>query len=135
MSFDFQRGFIRLTIVASVLTGVLAVVCTPSPSLDGFRRRPATWREQAAAQKWLEDEKKRGDFSMPSPGTNESETYWTASGAGVLKENQAILPLEFSMRYYLLPFIVGVLGAWVIYAILRFVVFGYIVQGFKRRLR
>ena len=157
---NFERGFLRATIVASLLAGIVFVYLSGKPpSLESFRWRTPTDAEKAKADEWWftreqprEQPQKQVETSqsvrngfadievdtadplvIAKLGLDDKETVLRSIhfGARLLKDYQAFMPIAFVYRYYVLPFGLSVLAIWIVYAIIRFVIVGYIGHGFR----
>ncbi len=53
------------------------------------------------------------------------DAFLIEHGGTFMKEQQAILPFQFAVRYYVIPFLMGMAVTWSVYATVR-----YIAEGF-----
>ena len=120
---NLQRGFLRITIVASVITGALLVFVHDKPAYEDFRWRRPTSEEIRKAEAWDASPKNEFDPDM---------FLMVGENPIVLKENQKIIPFQFALLYFALPFVAGSGAIWLLYALMRFVVFDYVVRGFLK---
>ena len=146
---DLGRGFLRVTIVASLAAGIMLIYWSDRPRLEDFRWRTPTAAEKAKADEWwVTQEQSREpaptkqttgpfkdvefDTADPRliPKLNAEETVLRSIhfGRSVLKDFQFILPIAFFLRYYTWPFGLGVLAVWIAYTVIRFM-----AQGFRKQ--
>jgi hypothetical protein len=131
-----RRGFFRATLVASIAAGGVIMFGSSRPSLDDFRMRPATETEKARAAEWAKTQENSpevlDDLKNDRPAApHHVSMYVTAHYGLVAKEHQGLVPLEYALRYYVLSFSLGFLATWAFYAVIRFVIFGYVARGFR----
>ena len=146
---NLRLGFYRITIVVSVVAGLIVAGVFPKEPFIQFNYRPATTAERAAAEKWFRDFNEKHPQRLPSPSAlngltwtpadlseeenrDFNEDMWTALLGHIATKYQPRTPIEFVFRFYVLPFFLGFFGTWLIYVVLRFLIIGYIVQGFRR---
>jgi hypothetical protein len=132
---NLRRGFFRITLVASIAMGTVVVLGTSKPSLDDFRWRPATELEKTQAAEW-ENAHGHGkeleeDLKANRHVDEHLRMYLIVIDGRVLKSPYRLIPAEFALQYYVLPFSLGVLGTWVVYAVIRFVLIAYVLKGFR----
>lgn len=145
---DLGRGFLRLAIVVSLSAGVLSVFLSGRPTLDQFRTRQPTFEEKLKADRWWATRAQPQPSPEPSPkgafddlirdlndplataklNDEESALRSIHLGERVQRDYQVVRPIAFFLRYYMLPFALGVTATWLVYAVIYFV-----VQGFRRQ--
>jgi hypothetical protein len=146
---NLKRGFLRVTTVASLVTGIVLVYWTDKPSLESFRWRTPTAAEKTKADEWwvtyeqareperikrTEGPFKGMEFDYTDPRlipklTNEETALRSIHfGRSVLKDYQPVQPIALFLRYYVWPFSLGMLVVWFSYAVIRFMTQGFTKQ-------
>jgi hypothetical protein len=118
---DLRSGFFRVMVVLSLLVGLVVVTVVGRPSLSEFRWRQPTAAETVKAWEW---EKKGAQPFDP-------DMYLITNGGKVQKNNQSIVPVLYTLRYFVLPFALALLAVWLMYFAIRFVVVGFIGRGLR----
>jgi hypothetical protein len=111
-----RRGFLRLTLVASLSVGIAVATLASKPRLEDFRWRAASAEEKQKAKEWDATPDNKFDPDM----------FLIKYDGKVLKENQRLLPYQFAVIYFVFPFLLGFASVWLIFFVLS-----YLIRGFQ----
>lgn len=128
---NINRGLFRTTVVGCIIVGTIFVLFAQRPALEDFRWRAPTELERVEAREWEKNRNLSGDNKTESHNMKLLDVFLILQAGKAQKDHQKLLPLEFFLRYYLLPFVLGASSIWILYSIVRFVILGYVVKGFS----
>jgi hypothetical protein len=117
----------------SVISAVVIELLWPRPSLSQFLYRPATESENIQADKWAKDWGPGPHSETDFEKNVDMYLMWTsiAYRGGLPKEHPVWIKIQYVARYHILPFVTGALAIWFLYALIRFLIVGYVIEGFK----